>query len=45
MKDMGKNDEQVTIPDLTNKMADFSAAREREGYSSLCLENVLKKTS
>lgn len=45
MEDMEKNDEQVTIPDLTNKMADFSAARERESYGSLYLENVLKKTS
>ena len=31
MKDMEKNDEQITIPDLTNKMTDFAAAKEHEG--------------
>ena len=34
MEDMEKNDEQITIPDLTKKMTDPAAAKEREGYSS-----------
>ena len=34
MEDMEKNYEQITIPDLTKKMADLVAAKERKGCSS-----------
>ena len=34
MEDMEKNYEQITIPDLTKKMADLAAAKERKGCSS-----------
>ena len=30
IEDLGKNDEQITIPDLTKKVADFAAAKEPE---------------
>ena len=47
IEDLGKNDEQITIPDLTKKVADFAAANEPEVYSLLYLKkkNMLKKIS
>ena len=38
IEDLGKNDEQITIPDLTKKVADFAAANEPEVYSLLYLK-------
>ena len=43
MEDMKKNDEQITIPDLTKKMADLAAAKERECYSSSYLKKCVEE--
>ena len=49
MEDMERNDEQINILDLTKKMAELAAAKEREGYSLCYLkkrveENFKEKT-
>ena len=46
MEDMERNYEQITIPDLTEKISNFAASKEHEGYSLRYLKkNMLKKIS
>ena len=46
MEDMERNYEQITIPDLTEKISDLAASKEHEGYSLRYLKkNMLKKIS
>ena len=40
---MEKYDEQITIPDLTKKMADLTAAKQCEGYSSPYLKKCVEE--
>ena len=43
MLDMEKNDEQITVPFLTEKMSELSKAKSRDGYSKIYLKKRIEE--